>query len=87
MKSKPAWLCITIADYLLNRRSLCKDFNSCFELFVLLVRGRIKIRNKELVSESALFHKANMEKRKTQEEKQDKNIAETRDYILFRAFA
>ena len=24
-----------------------------------------------------------MEKRKTQEEKQDKNIAETRDYLLF----
>ena len=27
------------------------------------------------------------ENRKTQEEKQDKNIAETRDYLLFRAFA
>ena len=28
-----------------------------------------------------------LEKRKTQEERQDKNIAETRGYLLFRAFA
>ena len=31
-------------------------------MFVLLVRGRIKISNKELVSESALFHKQTWKK-------------------------
>ena len=62
-KWKPAWLFITIADYLLNRRSLCKDFNSCFELFALLVMGRIKISNKELVLESVLYiHKQTWKK-------------------------
>ena len=56
---------ITIAEYLLNRRSLCKDFNSCFELFVLLVSGWIKISNKELVSESALYiHKQTWKKKR-----------------------
>ena len=49
--------------------------------------GRIKITNKVLVSESAVYiHKQTWKKRKTQKEKQDKNIAETRDYLLFRAF-
>ena len=88
MKSKPAWRCITIADYLLYRRTLCKDFNSCFELFVLMVMGRINISNKELVSESALYiHKQTWKKERLTKKKQDKNIAETRDYLLFRAFA
>ena len=46
-----------------DRRSLCKDFNSCFELFALLVMGRIKISNKELVLESALYiHKQTWKK-------------------------
>ena len=44
MKSKPAWLCITIADYLLNRRSLCRDFNSCFELFEERLKKKSKIK-------------------------------------------
>ena len=62
-KWKPAGLFITIADYLLNGRSLCKDFNSCFELFALLVMGRIKISNKELVLESPLYiHKQTSKK-------------------------
>ena len=78
-----------IYSYLLNRRSLCKDFNSCFELFVLLVRGWIKISNKELVSESALYiHKQTWKKERLKKKSKIKNIAETgiNYYLSFRAF-
>ena len=57
-------------------------------MFVLMVMGRINISNKELVSESALYiHKQTWKKERLTKKKQDKNIAETRDYLLFRAFA
>ena len=53
-------------------------------MFVLLVMGRIKISNKELVSESALYiHKQTWKKERLKKKSKIKNVAETRDYLLF----
>ena len=46
--------------------------------------GGINISNKELVSESALYiHKQTWKKERLKKKKQDKNIAETRDYLSY----
>ena len=58
-------------------------------MFVLLVMGRIKISNKELVSESALYiHKQTWKKERLKKKSKIKNIAETgiNYYLSFRAF-